>query len=239
MARPDGTIAWRRLVAEGGAIVLSILLAFAIDAWWDERQERLEERRVTESLQQDFTRNRVAVERAIALHTAATERVSRLDRMGAAEIRALPQDSVAVLVGAIFVPHSFDAELGTVDALVGAGRLGVLHAPELREALTRFVNVVEDGEEDVRFIQEFVTKVWEASMDHGGPWNVPSGVNRGGGPDFLPEPSPETLVQIRSDPRLMSLVRQLRFLAWVYVGELRRMLEQIELILAILEEGSD
>jgi hypothetical protein len=31
---------WSRLLAEGTVIVLSILLAFAIDAWWSERQSR-------------------------------------------------------------------------------------------------------------------------------------------------------------------------------------------------------
>ena len=29
----------KALVVEGGAIVLSILLAFSIDAWWDERKQ--------------------------------------------------------------------------------------------------------------------------------------------------------------------------------------------------------
>ncbi len=32
-------IAWRRLLIEGTAIVLSILLAFAIDAWWQDREQ--------------------------------------------------------------------------------------------------------------------------------------------------------------------------------------------------------
>ena len=30
---------WKRLLVEGVVIVVSILLAFAIDAWWDERQQ--------------------------------------------------------------------------------------------------------------------------------------------------------------------------------------------------------
>ena len=29
------TIRWRRLLTEGAVIVASILLAFAIDAWWE------------------------------------------------------------------------------------------------------------------------------------------------------------------------------------------------------------
>ena len=33
-------IPWKRLTTEGAVIVVSILLAFAIDAWWEERQER-------------------------------------------------------------------------------------------------------------------------------------------------------------------------------------------------------
>lgn len=32
-------LSWKRLFVEGSAVVLSILLAFAIDAAWDERQE--------------------------------------------------------------------------------------------------------------------------------------------------------------------------------------------------------
>ena len=32
-------LTFRRVAIEATAIVLSILLAFAIDAWWDERQQ--------------------------------------------------------------------------------------------------------------------------------------------------------------------------------------------------------
>lgn len=32
-----------KLIVEGFAIVISILLAFAIDAWWDNRRDKQEE----------------------------------------------------------------------------------------------------------------------------------------------------------------------------------------------------
>ncbi len=38
--KDDNAIAWRRVTLEGAVIVISILLAFAIDAWWDERNAR-------------------------------------------------------------------------------------------------------------------------------------------------------------------------------------------------------
>ena len=36
---------WPRLLVEGVAIVASILLAFGIDAWWQDRQTHYEEQR--------------------------------------------------------------------------------------------------------------------------------------------------------------------------------------------------
>ena len=46
-------IPWGRLVAEGAAIVISILLAFSIDAWWDNRKDIAEEREILLGLEAD------------------------------------------------------------------------------------------------------------------------------------------------------------------------------------------
>ncbi len=47
-------IQWKRTAAEGVAIVISILLAFWIDTWWEDRKEaRLEVVYLLE-LQEDF-----------------------------------------------------------------------------------------------------------------------------------------------------------------------------------------
>ena len=43
-------IRWNRILAEGTAIVVSILLAFWIQAWWDGKQQRLEEKVVLSHL---------------------------------------------------------------------------------------------------------------------------------------------------------------------------------------------
>ncbi|MFC1531282.1 hypothetical protein ACFL5T_03470 [Gemmatimonadota bacterium] len=46
---------WLQILAEGTAIMLSILLAFGIEAWWAERGERLEEREVMHGLATEFS----------------------------------------------------------------------------------------------------------------------------------------------------------------------------------------
>ena len=48
------SIPWTRVFLEGAVIVASILLAFGIEAWWDGRQERAEERDALEALAADF-----------------------------------------------------------------------------------------------------------------------------------------------------------------------------------------
>ena len=51
-------IAWKRLSVEAAAIVGSILLAFAIDAWWEDRNDVELERRLLTVLLAEFEQNR-------------------------------------------------------------------------------------------------------------------------------------------------------------------------------------
>jgi len=48
-------IQWKQIFAEGVAIVVSILLAFSIQAWWEERQEREDEQIILRSVLQELT----------------------------------------------------------------------------------------------------------------------------------------------------------------------------------------
>ena len=47
-------IPWKRIVVEATAIVASILIAFAIDAWWQNRTERIIEVQYLQALQEDL-----------------------------------------------------------------------------------------------------------------------------------------------------------------------------------------
>ncbi len=47
-------IPWLRIIAEGTAIVVSILLAFAIDAWWLRQKELDQADALIASLHADF-----------------------------------------------------------------------------------------------------------------------------------------------------------------------------------------
>ena len=57
------SIPWPRILAEGGAIVVSILLAFGIQAWWEGAQEREEERATLQDLRADLVDNVTELDR--------------------------------------------------------------------------------------------------------------------------------------------------------------------------------
>jgi len=62
------TLSWKRLTLEATAIVGIILLAFTIDAWWEERQGRHEEQQILQGLHAEAEENRVVLQRHLARH---------------------------------------------------------------------------------------------------------------------------------------------------------------------------
>ena len=56
------SIPWKTITIEAAAIVVSILLAFAIDAWWAEKKDSDVERVALLALHGDFTASREQLE---------------------------------------------------------------------------------------------------------------------------------------------------------------------------------
>ena len=59
---------WGFLFTEGVLIVASILLAFTLDSWWDERKERREEAEILHGLNNEFLLNRAMLDYRIGRH---------------------------------------------------------------------------------------------------------------------------------------------------------------------------
>ena len=59
---------WGFLLTEMVLIVASILFAFALDSWWDQRQLVTEEREILLGLQEEFVLNRSKLETRMAMH---------------------------------------------------------------------------------------------------------------------------------------------------------------------------
>ena len=150
-------IPWKRIAVEGVAIVISILLAFAIDAGWEERRERIEEAEILLGLQSEFSRYRDDLAISIEIHDKARLTTSELvvaTRRGSWTSTALDIDEAIANLGD---PKSHDYGGGVLDALISSGRLELVSDNELRRQLATwsevFNEVRDDEDRNIAFIQ--------------------------------------------------------------------------------------
>lgn len=141
-------IPWSRIFAEGTAVVASILLAFAIDAWWHERQERVEEQRVLADLEEEF----LAIRRVLSQHAAETRESLEALETFLHEFETGPSAEAGAIVEATLLemlnPQTSDVGNGTLEALLSSGRLDILEDRELRAQLAGWKGVISEVWDD-------------------------------------------------------------------------------------------
>ena len=144
-------IPWKRLSVEATAIVASILLAFAIDAWWEERLERglgVEyERRIATELQGIRTQLENEIERTVLRNIEMGEIASAFFDIDGEPI------SHDRLIVALYnmgrdAPDKFN--VGTYQDLISSGRLGLIRDISLRQAIQRAYTKLQDLETILR-----------------------------------------------------------------------------------------
>ena len=128
------------LLLEGIAIVLSILLAFWIDAWWDGRKDRLEEREILIGLEVEFLDLRDRL-----------DQWAQFNRTGAQFVDQFLSDSVTEMdlrsIESAFTYASLVNVLdqgGALDALLASGRLERISNRDIRARLVKWPDWLED-----------------------------------------------------------------------------------------------
>lgn len=143
-------IPWLRISVEGVAVVASILLAFAIDAWWDERVDRRTEKEELLKLQAEFQVNTDRNLRSSGGQVGARDASLQLyEELSAATGKRL--DFVEVsnqLVERLLSTPTFEAETPVLDSLIRSGRLAVIQNPE-------FLAAISNWEQRIRNTGEF------------------------------------------------------------------------------------
>ncbi len=140
MSDSSRSIQWSRLIAEGAVIVVSILFAFAVDAWWDARQERVREetyiRQLVAELEGTLENNANFGERADAIDWAAARLVQSYY-----EATPPPRDSVAhwLSLDMYFVVQP---QLGTLEMLIATGDLALIRNDSLRTRIPNYLTAM-------------------------------------------------------------------------------------------------
>ena len=133
-------IPWKRIAAEGAAIIVSILIAFWIDAWWQERSERIA---LIEYLVH-FENEVIANDELIDAHLAeiagdlvALHRVFLV--ISDSDQQALPE-SFKVDLGNALYSRSPSVSMSAYDDLANSGNLRFVSNKQLKKVINEYKN---------------------------------------------------------------------------------------------------
>lgn len=121
-------------------VVIGILIAFSLDSWWDGRELAQREHRYLLSLEEDFRKCRVDIDRTVQVQNAVPEGIQKLVLFGATRAPAPNGDSVRSLVSLVLrdTNVSFPPSLRTFRELLNTASLQVLRSDSLRTLLADF-----------------------------------------------------------------------------------------------------
>lgn len=222
---PKRTFNWLRLAGEGAVIVVSILLAFGIDAAWEGHVERREEAEILVDLDSEIRQNIQALEGIADTHRRVIDNAARLVATPSPEFRTMNAEEVGPFFHALISRVSFTPVDGTLESALSSGRLNRIRDDSIRNGIVTWRGLAEDTEEEAVELREATRDIVEYTrgrsllavgvqfVDHGiGEVALAAGREPG-----------EVLADLASDQAFIDLVLWKADLHWEYVNELARL----------------
>ena len=226
-------IPWKTIAVEAAAIVVSILLAFAIDAWWAEKKDSDVERVALLALHSDFIASREQLARVLRSLESARTDFARFQSITTAELIETDPKVIRSFLTALVKNHTFDPVTATLGALANDGRLGLISDVQLLAQLSSWQRKL-DNIEDISFeLRVESVRVRRAMERHGGPfarW-------RRGQDDLavLQSADGETMANLRRDKDFMGTTRSHQYALSTYLRELHKLAETLDSIVTLLD----
>ena len=161
------------LALEGGVIVISILLAFVLDALWDASKREREAQLALVSLEDEFAANLDACVVVLEHHIQQAAHFSRVLSLPLERVEEMDDEEATAAYYAFCSPRSFDALLGTTNSVISTGTFSILQDAALRRELDIFLNLMDDTREDIQNMLHFMRILGEYEVALGGPWGRP------------------------------------------------------------------
>ncbi len=191
------------------AIVLSILLAFALQAWWEALRDTAEELAVVETLVAEIGEVTAHLDEAIAEHVLVMDAADEWRNVS----QTTAPDSVAALVRLLIYHRTPNLSLSAVEGLLASGRLSLIRDEQLRAWIAAWPGVKEDLDEETQGVIQFARFVVPGFF-------VASGIPRAAADSILPpRHSRSDLSPLVGDPRFANLYYQGWEVSEVFVRE--------------------
>lgn len=126
---------WLQWVGEGLVIVASILLAFGIQAWWEDRKEGEEEHRMLAALLEEARGNAEWLDRMASYYENGIFAAHAIQEAAAQAPTLVSADSLDALISTLTGTFSPPLERGALDAILTGGRIDVISDDDLRSRI--------------------------------------------------------------------------------------------------------
>ena len=223
-------IQWKRISAEGAAIVVSILLAFSIQAWWDEYQEERQLHEILEALEDAFSGNLSQINDSIEAVSANYELLNRFIQIGPEDIEKIPMGDRFRTLRAIWVPDTRNLNTGLLLKMLDAERLKSLRNAELQQGIAHWQSWLEQLNQRRALIDEGEVTIFRVLALRQNLWPYLVAIE----PSNQPVLSTELLREIRDDQEVMALVVEKAHAANLQLFYFGHMSEQIKIVLDLL-----
>ena len=137
-------ISWKRIFVEGSAIVASILLAFAIDAAWDDVQQRDDDLSQLRSLYDELLTHQALLAEGMQAHDNTVQRGVKLMNVLSAEPDQERADETTMLIQGVIGFYGINAPFGALNTAITSGAIARMQDKELGSALASWPTSIDD-----------------------------------------------------------------------------------------------
>ena len=199
-------IPWARVFAEGVMIISSILIAFGIDTWWQQRRERIDEQAALVRIYDELVaeRDRVVLFEGLQGNraSASLSLVGRIDDLGGVPVTIEVRDRQ---LAALVARPTYETETPTLDGLLRSGGIEIIRDADVRASIARWDSRVRDTRTNEVEAGQFVsTQLLPALVSRGDIGHVLLNAERG----RLSQISVDDVTSIQVDAELKALIAQ-------------------------------
>ncbi len=143
MTRLD-EIPWSRIIAEGGAIIVGILLAFSIDAWWEGRQQRAGDLTHLQGVLEELESHKVLLAEAIESHRSTVDLGYELFELLASDQSPAQKERTTEVIDLMANFYRINAPFGSLQTAMSSGAMARMQDVDLASAIASWPTTIED-----------------------------------------------------------------------------------------------
>ena len=161
----DSQIPWKRITAEGVVIVVSILFAFSIDAWWEERQEQDAEIKQLVRVSAELKANSDRIQRKLETLSVAIDATSEFVSWMGPQPEPVQPKHYFDLWNKLYSIGTFALLRSASEDYLAAGQIDTAQSAEVRHTISERYTYGDDLEKQYGLLRVAHANVGDYSQD--------------------------------------------------------------------------